>query len=261
MNKSSRLITLQEYDEILNTIAFGNSFARPNERVALVIRIVAETGCKLVEALAITRDVCFRNKDRYTIHINNSSYCLSYTSSRLLDRVISTHNIGRDDLVFNISTRAVQRCLATACSYLGFVDICIKSFARLYQARCESEIIYSKEEHARIMAELHSTRAVPMSYSASDVLSGIYCIRCRPNGMVYIGESCDIIKRWHDHLYSLKCNAHLNDKIQSDYIKYGAGAFDFNVLLLCDDEAERKQIESLYISAMGTIQFGYNIKP
>ena len=50
-------------------------------------------------------------------------------------------------------------------------------------------------------------------------LSGIYTITNRSNGKVYIGESLDIYRRWHEeHIPQLRKNCHYNKELQNGNI-------------------------------------------
>lgn len=62
------------------------------------------------------------------------------------------------------------------------------------------------------------------------VISGIYRIINKENGMIYIGQSKNIKTRWKNHLSDLKRNAHINLQLQSDYNKFGHECFEFKVL-------------------------------
>ena len=62
-------------------------------------------------------------------------------------------------------------------------------------------------------------------------LSGIYTITNRSNGKVYIGESLDIYRRWHEeHIPQLRNNCHYNKELQNDFNEYGEDNFNFEIL-------------------------------
>lgn len=62
-------------------------------------------------------------------------------------------------------------------------------------------------------------------------VSGIYTITNKATGKLYIGESLDIYRRWHDeHIPQLRKNRHYNKELQNDFNKYGEEKFSFEIL-------------------------------
>lgn len=60
--------------------------------------------------------------------------------------------------------------------------------------------------------------------------SGIYQIRCKANGKIYIGSAVHIPARWHQHRHTLRQGKHRNRHLQGSWNKYGEDAFEFTVL-------------------------------
>lgn len=88
---------------------------------------------------------------------------------------------------------------------------------------------------------------------------GIYMIRNRVNGKMYIGQAVDNEKRWGDHKSELRRNCHINRHLQSAWNKYGENNFEFTILCECDEsQLNTKEIE--YISKLRSYDpdFGYN---
>lgn len=62
-------------------------------------------------------------------------------------------------------------------------------------------------------------------------VSGIYAITNKATGKLYIGESLDIYRRWHEeHISQLRKNRHYNKALQKDFNKYGEENFSFEIL-------------------------------
>lgn len=62
-------------------------------------------------------------------------------------------------------------------------------------------------------------------------VSGIYTITNNMTGKLYIGESLDIYRRWHDeHIPQLRKNRHYNKELQNDFNEYGEENFNFEIL-------------------------------
>lgn len=92
------------------------------------------------------------------------------------------------------------------------------------------------------------------------ILCGIYCIENKVNNKKYIGLSCNIVRRWHEHKSDLRRDVHINTCLQHAWNKYGEESFVFYVLELCDpNELTCKEI--YYIDKYKTLSHenGYNI--
>ena len=59
---------------------------------------------------------------------------------------------------------------------------------------------------------------------------GIYEIKNKINGNVYIGETFNIERRFEGHKNELLCNIHHNINLQRDFNKYGFFNFNFSVI-------------------------------
>lgn len=86
-------------------------------------------------------------------------------------------------------------------------------------------------------------------------VTGVYSIRNRVSGRVYIGSGVRIGIRWRHHLKLLKAGKHFNLHLQNAWNLYGADAFEFEVVEITSREL-LTQREQYYLSAL---QPGYNI--
>lgn len=66
---------------------------------------------------------------------------------------------------------------------------------------------------------------------------GIYAIKQRSTGVVYIGRSINITKRWVNHRSSLNRGKHHAPWLQRAWAKHGAADFEFSLLEECVSEA------------------------
>jgi group I intron endonuclease len=72
---------------------------------------------------------------------------------------------------------------------------------------------------------------------------GIYKITNTENGMVYVGQSRNVKKRWAEHKRGLRKGTHENDKLQKAYNKYGDKSFVYEVIETCSiEELNEKEI-------------------
>ena len=88
---------------------------------------------------------------------------------------------------------------------------------------------------------------------------GIYMIKNKVNGKMYIGQALDIEDRWGKHRSMLKSRYHTNKHLQNAWDKYGEESFEFSILLVCE-ENQLNTYEQYYIFELMTYddRVGYN---
>jgi len=88
---------------------------------------------------------------------------------------------------------------------------------------------------------------------------GIYAIRNKINGKVYIGQSRNIQKRFKQHLDALERGRHHSKKLQKDFDELGPDKFALEFLELCSSE-HLDQKETEWIMKFDSIKNGYNVQ-
>jgi hypothetical protein len=91
--------------------------------------------------------------------------------------------------------------------------------------------------------------------------SGVYQIRCKRNGKIYIGSAVNLQWRWRSHRRDLGNGVHVNPHLQSAWNKYGETSFEFSVL----EYVEQHHLlitEQLWINQTGCTdrRIGFNVK-
>lgn len=66
------------------------------------------------------------------------------------------------------------------------------------------------------------------------IRGGIYKIQNTENGKRYIGSAVNFARRFRRHRAELRSGTHHSRKLQNAWNKYGAGAFVFVPMLVCD---------------------------
>jgi len=89
-------------------------------------------------------------------------------------------------------------------------------------------------------------------------LCGVYMIECTANGMVYIGSSVHIYRRWRNHRSKLKSGTHENPYLQTDYNQFGADNFHY-IILGYASKSELSSLEQTFLD--GAIGNCYNVHP
>ena len=92
------------------------------------------------------------------------------------------------------------------------------------------------------------------------MISGIYQIKNKVNGKIYIGSARDIVDRWKKHKYHLGRNIHGNRYLQRAWNKYGENNFEFTIVEKVTEESFLSEIEQKYLDKMKPYSFvGYNM--
>jgi len=96
--------------------------------------------------------------------------------------------------------------------------------------------------------------------STAEKLSGIYAIKNRETGKVYIGSAVNIKQRFKSHLAHLRKGNHHSRKLQRSWTKHGEENFSFQPILICEKQDllfyEQKMIDTYHAATDG-----YNMNP
>ena len=87
---------------------------------------------------------------------------------------------------------------------------------------------------------------------------GVYLIRNVVNQKVYVGSAVSIQTRWGRHIKLLNSGRHCNPKLQNAWNKYGAEAFEFEVVVCCPKHS-LFSFEQATMDALNAVNSGYNI--
>lgn len=90
------------------------------------------------------------------------------------------------------------------------------------------------------------------------IVSGIYAIRNKKNGKMYIGSAVHLGSRWVHHRSHLNLGNHHNIHLQNSWNKNGEEFFEFLILELVEDKNYLISKEQEYVNS---IRPEYNISP
>lgn len=99
-----------------------------------------------------------------------------------------------------------------------------------------------------------------ISTSLRTSITGIYGIVCSMNNKIYVGSSYQISKRWADHQSLLRRGKHSIPRLQNDWSKFGAEAFELKILERCH-LLELISKEQYWIDKFNASELGYNVRP
>ena len=113
MNRKTIALTTDQYKEIIQTMKEGFCGCRPNERIATALVLEGNLGLRISDILSLRLCDIVMDGDRYRLD------CLR-------------NGIRREERIFPITERAVQKQLKIVCDYLGYEGISTHSFRKWY---------------------------------------------------------------------------------------------------------------------------------
>ena len=148
MNKKTKALTTAQYKEIIQTMREGFCGCRPNDRVATALVLEGNLGLRISDIIKLRPCDIVKDGDRFRLEVVEQKTGKSrvFTVPLLIQQYIENYclrnGIRRNDLIFPITERAVQRQLKIVCDYLELEGISTHSFRKWYATE-----IYNKNDH------------------------------------------------------------------------------------------------------------------
>lgn len=174
MNKKTRALTREQYEEIIKTMREGFSGTRPNERCATALVIEANLGIRISDILKLRLCDIVRDGDRYRLDVveQKTGKCRTFTVPLVIQQYIENYclrnGIKPTERIFPMTERNVQIFLQRTCDYLGsgegqpYEGISTHSFRKFYA----TEIYKNNNYDIALIQKLlqHSSPAVTQRY-------------------------------------------------------------------------------------------------
>ena len=138
MNKKTKALTPEQYKEIIQTMKVGFCGCRPNERIATALVLEGNLGLRISDIVKLRPCDIVRDGDRFRLEIVEQKtgkrrvFTVPLVIAQYVENYCLRNGIGKEDLIFPITERAVQKQLAIVCDYLGFEGISTPSFRKWY---------------------------------------------------------------------------------------------------------------------------------
>lgn len=168
MNKKTTALTTEQYKEIITTMKEGFCGCRPNERIATALVLEGNLGLRISDILKLCPADIVRDGDRYRLEIVEQKtgkrrvFTVPLVIQQYIDNYCLRSGIKRNDLIFPITERAVQKQLAIVCDYLGYTGISTHSFRKWYATEIYKNNSYDIALVQRLLQ--HSSAAVTQRY-------------------------------------------------------------------------------------------------
>jgi len=138
MNKKTKALTTEQYKEIISVLKTGFCGCRPNDRIATALVLEANLGLRISDVLKLRLCDIVRDGDRYRLSIieqktgKQRDFTVPLVIRQYIENYCLRNNIRKDEIIFPITERAVQKQLAIVCDYLGYEGISTHSFRKWY---------------------------------------------------------------------------------------------------------------------------------
>ena len=168
MNKKTKALTTEQYTEIIKTMKEGSSAFRSNERIATALVLEGNLGLRISDILKLRPSDIVRDGDRYRLEITEQKtgkrrvFTVPLVIEQYIENYCLRNGIGRNDLIFPITERAVQKQLSLVCDYLGYQGISTHSFRKWYATEIYKANGYDIALVQRLLQ--HSSAAVTQRY-------------------------------------------------------------------------------------------------
>ena len=168
MNKKTKALTTEQYKEIIQTMREGFSGCRPNERIATALVLEGNLGLRISDILKLRLCDVVRDGDRFRLEVVEQKtgkrrvFTVPLVIQQYMENYCLRNGIRRNDLMFPITERAVQKQLHIVCDYLGYEGISTHSFRKWYATS-----IYNDNGHDIVLVQRllqHSSPTVTRRY-------------------------------------------------------------------------------------------------
>ena len=168
MNKKTKALTTEQYKEIIQTMKEGFCGCRPNERVATALVLEGNLGLRISDIVKLRLCDIVLDGDRYRLEIveqktgKSRVFTVPLVIQQYIENYCLRNGLRRDERIFPLSERAVQKQLKIVCDYLGFEGISTHSFRKWYATEIYKNSGYDIALVQRLLQ--HSSAATTQRY-------------------------------------------------------------------------------------------------
>lgn len=168
MNKKTKALTTEQYKEIIETMKQGFCGCRANDRIATALVLEGNLGLRVSDIIKLRPRDIVRDGDRYRLEIieqktgKHRVFTVPLVIQQYIENYCLRNGIRRDNLIFPITERAIQKQLHIVCDYLGYEGISTHSFRKWYATEIYKANGYDIALVQRLLQ--HSSAAVTQKY-------------------------------------------------------------------------------------------------
>ena len=163
-----RSLSTDEYKTLIQTIRTGCGSLKANPRIAAILTAEANLGMRVGDILRLRLCDIIRDHNRLRLNIveektgKKRTFTVPTSVYDFLCDYAQENGIGKDERLFDISVRQVQRYLKKVCDALGYENISTHSFRKWYATD-----IYEASGHDIVLVQellQHSSAVVTRRY-------------------------------------------------------------------------------------------------
>ena len=168
MNKKTKALTTEQYKEIIQTMKEGFCGCRPNERVATALVLEGNLGLRISDIVKLRLCDIVLDGDRYRLEIveqktgKSRVFTVPLVIQQYIENYCLRNGIRRDERIFPLTERAIQKQLKIVCDYMGFEGISTHSFRKWYATEIYKNSGYDIALVQRLLQ--HSSAATTQRY-------------------------------------------------------------------------------------------------
>lgn len=168
MNKQTAALTTAQYNAIIRTMKQGSEAFRPNDRIATALVLEGNLGIRIGDIVRLKPCDIVSDGGRWRLAIREQKtgkarfFTVPAVIYQYIEDYRKRHNVGLNEPLFPVTTRAVQKHLSAVCRYLGYSDIGTHSFRKWYATEIYKDSGYDIALVQRLLQ--HSSAAITQRY-------------------------------------------------------------------------------------------------
>lgn len=168
MNKKTKALTTEQYKEIIQTMKEGFCGFRPNERVATALVLEGNLGLRISDIVKLRLCDIVLDGERYRLEIveqktgKSRVFTVPLVIQQYIENYCLRNGLRRDERIFPLTERAIQKQLKIVCDYLGYEGISTHSFRKWYATEIYKNSGYDIALVQRLLQ--HSSAATTQRY-------------------------------------------------------------------------------------------------
>jgi integrase len=137
-NKKTIALSKEQYKDIIDTMKQGFTGCRPNNRIATALVLEANLGVRISDIIKLRLSDIVKDGDRFRLDIveqktnKKRTFTVPLELYSYIQQYCIDNDIKSNDIIFDLSERAIQKQLKIVCDWLGYEGISTHSFRKFF---------------------------------------------------------------------------------------------------------------------------------